>query len=49
MRRALSDCMEQMQTVINLLNKQDKAGLRRWLETAADCRRIIRCEQDTNP
>lgn len=48
-RRALSDCMEQMQTVINLLNKQDKAGLRRWLETAADCRRIIRCEQETNP
>lgn len=48
-RRALADCMGQMQTVIDLLNKQDKAGLRRWLETAADCRRTIRCEQETNP
>lgn len=48
-RRALTDCMGQMQTVIDLLNKQDKAGLRRWLETAADCRRTIRCEQETNP
>ena len=47
-RRALSDCMSQMQTVIDLLNKQDKAGLRRWLETAADSRRTIRREQETN-
>ncbi len=41
-RSALADCVEDLHTLINLLEQQDKAGLRQWLEQARDAREIVR-------
>ncbi len=43
-RDALAGCINDLQALIRMLEQQDKAGLRRWLEDARDARACIRRE-----
>ncbi len=44
-RGALEDCIGDLRTLISLLEKQDKAGLRLWLEEAKAAREEVRQHQ----
>ncbi len=44
-RGVLADCMEDLRTIIRLLEQQDKEGLRQWLEGARQARTTIRSER----
>ncbi len=44
-REALADCVSDLHALISLLEQQDKAGLRRWLEEAKEARECIRKEK----
>ncbi len=41
-RDALSDCVQDLQTLISLLERQDKEAVRDWLEQAKEARECIR-------
>ncbi len=45
-REVLAACRQYLQELITLLEQQDKAGLRQWLEQAKDAREDIRREKD---